>query len=58
MECRGPHAALEVVVKSMMLVVSIAFVLNSCATSGREPELTKQPEFPALEEAMGTIVIR
>ena len=41
--------------KSMVFLVSIAFVVVSCATPGREPELTKQPEFPALEEAMDKI---
>jgi hypothetical protein len=44
--------------KSMVLLVSIAFVVVSCATPGREPELTKQPELPALEEAMDTIAGR
>jgi len=42
----------------MIIVISIAFALNSCATSRREPELTLEPEFPALEEAMDTVAGR
>ena len=38
--------------KNMMLAISMAFVLVSCATSGIEPESTLAPEHPMLKEAM------
>jgi len=38
--------------KNMMLAISMAFVLVSCATSGIEPVSTLSPEHPMLEEAM------
>lgn len=41
--------------KRMMLVILIAFMLISCATSGVKPEPTLAPELPVLEEAMGMI---
>ncbi|MBW2312086.1 MAG: hypothetical protein JRF35_13615 [Deltaproteobacteria bacterium] len=41
--------------KSMMMVISMAFVLISCAVSPTELEPTTAPKHPMLEEAMGTI---
>lgn len=41
--------------KGKMLILSIAFVLISCATPPTEPEPTTAPKHPMLEEAMGTI---
>jgi hypothetical protein len=49
------RAVWEVVMKGKMLVISIAFVLISCATSPPEPESTPAPKHPMLEEAMATI---
>jgi hypothetical protein len=41
--------------KSMMLIISIAFVLCSCASPGTQPELTPAPNLSALEDAMETM---
>jgi hypothetical protein len=38
--------------RPMVAVISIAFALISCATSGTKTELTATPEFPSIEEAM------
>jgi hypothetical protein len=41
--------------KGMMIAISMAFMLISCATSPLEPEQTPAPKHPMLEEAMVTI---
>lgn len=41
--------------KTKLVLISIAFVLISCATSPTEPEPASSPGYPLLEEAMVTI---
>jgi hypothetical protein len=49
------YIALEVVMKTKLVLISMAFLLISCATPGTEPEPTSAPKHEALEEAMDAV---
>jgi hypothetical protein len=59
LEGLGPYertdTALEVIMKSIVLVISIAFVLSSCAAPEKKPEPTPTEKIPSLKEAMDKI---